>query len=291
MVVQESSESNTGNFPQMTWKQFLEEQPINATAIIKDLWQDESSSSYRKYRILLPTLRLFCREDSCRGLRFFTGKCEHYSSVASNRAHKDFITYVCNDCGKGTKTYCVMFKVAEEPSGAAVKLGELPEQHTELSPKLIKTLDSEYSYFVKGTQCEKLGLGIAAFAYYRRVVEAQKARLIDDVLDVAKLLNLPAEVLQQLETAKTESSFKGAVERIKDAIPQSLFVMGQNPLKLIYKALSDGLHDQTDEKCLELAHAIRVVVTDLSERVQSALSDKKELEEALKKINKFNSKQ
>lgn len=53
---------------------------------------------------------------------------------------------------------------------------------------------------------------------------------------------------------------------------------------LLHNALSEGLHAQTDEECLELATSIRVVLTDLVERMASVLSDHAELKTAVKRL-------
>jgi hypothetical protein len=80
--------------------------------------------------------------------------------------------------------------------------------------------------------------------------------------------------------------FSKAVESAKDAIPQSLLINGQNPLTLLYSALSIGIHEQTDEKCLELAHDVRVVLVELSERLGQALKDEAELDSAVSRLMK-----
>jgi hypothetical protein len=55
---------------------------------------------------------------------------------------------------------------------------------------------------------------------------------------------------------------------------------------LLHSALSEGLHAQTDEDCLERATAIRVVLTDLADRIGHALKDRAELGAALSKLMK-----
>jgi hypothetical protein len=75
-----------------------------------------------------------------------------------------------------------------------------------------------------------------------------------------------------LTAAKNETQFTRAVEVVKHGIPQALLVNGHNPLTLLHKALSEGLHAQTDEECLELATAIRVVLADLVERLKEMRS-------------------
>jgi hypothetical protein len=65
-----------------------------------------------------------------------------------------------------------------------------------------------------------------------------------------------------------------------------LLINGHNPLTLLYSALSIGIHEQTDEKCLELAHDVRVVLIELSERFGQALKDEAELDSAVSRLMK-----
>jgi hypothetical protein len=43
-------------------------------------------------------------------------------------------------------------------------------------------------------------------------------------------------------------------------------------------------HAQTDERCLELAHAVRLVLAELAERLGQALKDEAELNNALSRL-------
>jgi hypothetical protein len=44
------------------------------------------------------------------------------------------------------------------------------------------------------------------------------------------------------------------------------------------------LHNGTDEECLELAQDIRVVLTELAERISQALKDEAELNTAVSRL-------
>jgi hypothetical protein len=107
--------------------------------------------------------------------------------------------------------------------------------------------------FNKGLRSEAQGLGVGAFAYYRQVVENQKDRLIDEIINVANLGNPPPELIAELSEAKGETQFSSAVEKIKHGIPEVLLTGGHNPLTLLHKALSEGLHAGTDDDCLGIA--------------------------------------
>jgi hypothetical protein len=87
-----------------------------------------------------------------------------------------------------------------------------------------------------------------------------------------------------LEEAKRQNQFSAAVEKIKQAIPQVLLINGSNPLALLHKALSEGLHAGTDDDCLEIAQDSRVVLSEFSERLYTALKDDQELKKAASRI-------
>jgi hypothetical protein len=167
-----------------------------------------------------------------------------------------------------------------------LKFGEIPTFGPPTPSRVISILGGEREYYLKGRRAENQGLGIGAFAYYRRVLENQKNRILDEITRVAEKIGAPAEVIEDLNAAKKETQFSRAVGAIKHGIPQALLVGGHNPLTLLHSALSEGLHAQTDERCLELATAIRVVLTDLAERLGSALKEEAELNAAVSRLLK-----
>ena len=92
------------------------------------------------------------------------------------------------------------------------------------------------------------------------------------------------EDIKILQKAQTETQFKKAVEMDKDSNPDVQLIHGHNPITLLYKALSDGLHDQSDEVCLESAESVRVILTELADRIGQALKDDAELRGAVSRL-------
>jgi hypothetical protein len=167
-----------------------------------------------------------------------------------------------------------------------LKLGELPLFGPPTPSRVISLIGPDRKIFLKGRRAEIQGLGIGAFAYYRRVVENQKNRILTEIGKVAARVGARAEDLEKLEAARHETQFSKAVEDVKAALPQILLIDGHNPLTLLHRALSEGLHAQTDEQCLELATSIRVVLTELAERIILALKDEAELKQAVTRLLK-----
>jgi hypothetical protein len=172
----------------------------------------------------------------------------------------------------------------DEEVGTAYKYGELPPYGPPTPARLIRLFGRDREIFLKGRQCENHALGIGAFVYYRRVVESHKNQILDEVIRVSKKIGAPSEMLAALEAAKAEIQFSKALALVKNAIPQALLVNGHNPLMLLHSALSVGLHDQTDESCLALAHDVRVVLIELAERLAQALKDEAELNTAISRL-------
>ena len=228
-----------------------------------------------------PTLQLHC--DNCNGVRNFNTRDSGY---LESHTEKTYLTYKCSNCEKQTKIYSLLILPKE---GIIYKLGEYPTFGPPTPTKLINLLGAERETFLKGRRCENQGLGIAAFAYYRRVVENQKNKIIEEIIKVSKKINVPNEQLNKLNLALSETQFTNAINTAKDSLPESLFISGQNPLLLLYRALSEGVHNLPDEKCLELAQYIRVVLGALADRLSQILKDNQELESAISRLTKINS--
>ncbi|MFA9476940.1 hypothetical protein ACERK3_01410 [Phycisphaerales bacterium AB-hyl4] len=127
-------------------------------------------------------------------------------------------------------------------------------------------------------------MGVGAYAYYRRIVEAQRGRLFDRMIKVTRLKPGADDLVKELEAAKQETQFEKSIRGIKHALPDSLLINGHNPLLLLHNALSEGLHAESDEDCLSLAHDIRVVLTAVAERMAEALREDAELQASVGRL-------
>lgn len=169
-----------------------------------------------------------------------------------------------------------------------VKLGEYPFFGPQIPSKLISLIGPDRELFLKGIKCESQKLGIASFLYYRRVIENQKNRLIDNIALVLKKLEVNREAIDLLETTKNEIQFKTSMDKLKPYLPKELSINNTNPIVLLHKSLSVGLHGLTDEECLEYAKSIRIVLTELADRLKLMLTDQNGLKNAMKKLNQIN---
>jgi hypothetical protein len=166
-----------------------------------------------------------------------------------------------------------------------LKVGEYPVFGPHLPPNVIELLGGDADYFLKGHRSEAQGLGIAAFAYYRRVVENQRTHIFDEIISAAEHVGADTEMIERLKQLKQTWRFQQSVDEIKGCLPQILLIEGQNPLELLHPVLSDSIHDRSDEEALEIAGEIRLVLINLAERIALAKTQSDELKKAVAKLS------
>lgn len=271
--------------PEYALTDFLESHPPCQAVRISKLAKKEWRKDYVEYmdEFLAPQIQLHCSNESCNGLRFF----RFVGSAKPVISHDDYtffyVTYRCYNCLKEEKTFSLAAKMDSKHSdtGHCYKFGELPNFGPPTPSRLIKLIGPDREEFLSGRRCENQGLGVGAFIYYRRVVENQKNRILEEIIKVSEKIGASPEKVTVLKEAVKETQFSTALKNAKDAIPESLLINGHSPLLLLHSALSEGVHALSDEQCLELASSVRIVLGELSERLSQALKDEAELSKAL----------
>ncbi len=168
--------------------------------------------------------------------------------------------------------------------GSGWKFGEFPPFGPQTPPGVLRLIQPDHELYLQGRRAENSGFGIGAYAYYRRVVENQKGRIIGKMIDAAKRLGAKPSVIEVLEDAAKQNQFTAAVDSIKQGLPETLLINGHNPLLLLHNALSEGIHENPDDHCLELAQDIRLVLTELAKRIAQATKDEAELDGAVGRL-------
>jgi hypothetical protein len=233
------------------------------------------------YRLQTPELDLHC--ENCGGTRAFRFTRE-YATTLSEGLEFDELDYECKNCKEGNKfrkRFCIAI-LGEGKTGAVQKIGEYPAYSPVTSRKVYDLIGENHrELFLKGRRAELRGLGIGAFAYYRRIVDDQKDLIIEQLEKVAKRLGVSPDVLKVFARAKVEDQFTNAIKQIKDALPPALFISGHNPLTILYDVLSDGIHDLTDEECLAHARTVRTLLIALADRISEISKDEAKVQEAI----------
>ena len=221
-----------------TFSEFLQNTPPNQLVHISDLAMPFLEE------IRTPALELHCPDDLCNGIRVF--RCTVVSNGGKNLEPRTvyyfYVTYRCSNCEKTLKLYSLSAQIDTigESHGTCYKFGEYPPYGPPVPPKLIKLIGPDRDIFLKGRRCENQGFGIGAFAYYRRVVENQKNRILGEIVKVSKKIGAPQDKIDTLSDAIEETQFSTVLNMAKDAIPENLLIDGHSPMRLLHHALSRG---------------------------------------------------
>jgi hypothetical protein len=273
---------NEADEPVIGLAEFLESHPPGSGATLASVVRPSRPNS-QSLEFVNAEIRLHCGSSKCGGMRSFTCKKDSGFSI-SGEWDERFLTYVCRNCGQTSRIYALRTRATTGDRAEVYKMGELPPFGPPMPARVISLIGPERDLFLKGRRAENQGLGVGAFAYYRRVIESQWKRLVEEIIRVGERVGASSKMIATLQEALKEAQFSKAVESIKEGIPDVLKISGQNPLTLLYKALSEGLHDEADEHCLALASSVRIILTELAERIAQALKDEKELQEAVTRL-------
>ncbi len=214
----------------LVFAHFLESCGPDSTRHVSDLLATSRTSG--NTILLTPEIELHCDNEICNGVRRF--QC-HDTNYISGNLDFEFVKYLCKNCGQTQKTFAlVVVPDANRSSGRVQKLGEIPPFGPPTPPRVMKLVGEDRELFLKGRRAELRGLGIGAFAYYRRVVEEQKGRIIEEIGKVAAKIKPSKETAELFAKAKIETQFSTAIDMIKSAIPETLLIDGHNPLTLLH---------------------------------------------------------
>jgi len=235
--------------------------------------------------------KLYCSFEDCKGYKFFEmlyDNCQ--TDIGLRDVSINRLPFRCCNCKQTNYEFFleITSTVRENAVSNSIfkiqKVGQFPRHGKAIPKKASKLIGKERNLFFKGAISENQGMGIGAFSYYRRVLDAQKDKIFDEVIKVLNLSTGNETLIQELTEAKAENQFTNAVKKIKTALPDGLKINGHDPLSLLYSALSEGLHNHTDEECLENAQDIKMVLFQFSERLNSALKDDAELNSAVNRL-------
>lgn len=238
------------------------------------------------FDVSVPYIGVYCNHEHCQKTMIFrsSSNISIYVRRVEGYLNTVYCEYRCSNCKQSEKLFALLIMANMDQVLIIKKIGENPAYGPHTPAYLTKMLGEDRENFLKGRRCETQNLGIAAFAYYRRIVEDQKDRIFDKIINVVEKTSPDNELVQELKSAKTETQFTKSVEMIKRTLPQSLLINGENPLLLLHSALSEGLHNHTDEECLIIAQDVRTVLSELAAKLKSALNERNEVTDAVKRL-------
>jgi len=285
----------------MTENEFPNQPESTAKRLLRDLFE-----KFPLYRALKLTskdlyrvpeiLNLYCGQNVCSSERLF-----ELESIAptvsfiksygnSVVAHFGFThsVYKCRNCGAYRYHFLLEWKF-DDGKSTIRKCGQNPAQETRIDPVLARHLGKSGSEFLeKGQRCRTFSFGLAAVSYVRRVVEDRMNALLD-LLKEEKLSGWTAEELEEFEAAKTSWQFSRKLEYAAELLPAYLRPGGENPLARLHDLTSDGLHNKSEDECIEIFDLCIAVLTFVFREMELHRSGAEEYKKAIKLLTRSTS--
>ena len=165
------------------------------------------------------------------------------------------------------------------------KVGCVPEKLVRLDKSISKHFDKETnSWLFKAKSCLFANLGIGAFAYCRRIIEKELIKIIEEIRELPESDRL--EIGKLLEQYEANPSTSTIYDNIYKFLPNSLKDLGDNPISLLYKTTSSGLHSLTEEDCLEKAESVIKILEYTISKINEEKSKIKDIKDEIKKLRK-----
>lgn len=261
----------------MPERQFLEEYPL-----------------YRKFRISLPThlkelpkpaIKMRCEIEKSN--QTFNMIRDYFNAnLGSNQLCKGStreVQYNCQSCGKFERYF--MLEFGEDDGGDYVmKVGQSPSWDITPDKALEKMLGVRAQYYSRALVCESQSYGIGAFAYYRRIVEEIIDDLLSEIADIVENDEQKEKYKIALENAKKTKVTQDKISLVKDLLPDSLRPGGMNPLSVLHEVLSEGIHGQTDERCMDMSSDVRTVLEYLVNQTSITKAAKNAFTTSMKRL-------
>ena len=188
------------------------------------------------------------------------------------------IVYACTSCGDFGRYFFVKLD-----SEYVMKVGQEPPWDISVDRALQQLLGKRVSYYKKGLICESQTYGIGAFGYYRRIVEEIIDELLEHVPDVMTGEDRQ-KYLEGLELVKQTKVTEEKIQLVKDLLPPILRPEGLNPLSILHDVLSEGLHAESDDRCIELAMQVREVLVFLVNQIEQSKVAGKNFTENMRRL-------
>lgn len=195
------------------------------------------------------------------------GNCGHVTTwqrVGFEIAEKGFpdaymVRFRCVLCtGQHLRIWIRTSRVGAGTPWQLRKVGQDPPWDASLPAELKALNADDQDLYRRGLVSLSQGYGLAAVAYFRRVVENNVHSLCDLVVEASRAEGDDRRVAE-LEEVRRGRVAEEKLRAIVGLLPAVLRVGGRNPLKELYDGYSAALHGLPDDECAAVALRLKTV--------------------------------
>jgi predicted DNA-binding protein len=262
---------------------FLADWPLYRTFKYQgDMW----SRTNAYYTFTFPrSVRLYCSEEECQTTQVW--EVQNGSFTSNSSAFDQFISvsFTCRNCQRSRVHYFLHVKVNQK-GGQIAKVGQWPPLSREADPIVVAGWGNADKLLYRDAMTfRNANKGIGALPYLRRIIENH----IHDVLDLILAANQrkPLAGFDQtaFERIRTSHRFSEKLDFARDYLPSDLTPVGYpNPIGALYELISDGLHERTEEECVEIFDRCKVAFEYVVRKLTEAKQQDEAYIEAIQKL-------
>ena len=217
-----------------------------------DLW---FQNRYGRFELSFPqVLTLYCDERECKKIQIWERESgPHLGDDSTIVSRFATVIFQCRNCLRAQVFYCLDFDVNQK-GGQITKIGQRPPLSREPDPVVVADWGKGDKLLYRDAMTfRNSNKGIGALPYLRRIIENH----IQGVLDLIAGANQrnPIAGFDQAEFEKVRSShrFSEKLDFARDHLPAGLTPGGSpNPIGTLYDLISEGLHERTEEECVDI---------------------------------------
>jgi hypothetical protein len=196
-----------------------------------------------------------------------------------------YAIYKCRNCARRFHRFLFSWHYADGHS-LFFKCGQWPAQETRIDPILRRSLgETDAGLLEKAQRCRNFSFGIAAVSYLRRVVEDRMGVFLD-LLKAERIREWSVDELAEFELAKGSWQFTRKLEYAAELLPPYLRPAGENPLARLHDLASDGLHNKSEDECIEIFDMCLAVLTYVFRELEIHRSSAEEYKAAMKLLKR-----
>jgi len=244
-------------------KTFLETAPLYS-------WREFKQPQLNRSSLWIQEIDAYC--DICQLQRPFQDLRSRGAgsgmSISALKSGVSYFEFSCVSCRKSKREYLVE-QVLIDGKIRLQKYGELPRAKLARNRVLQKFLKDDLDNYEKAMICLSHEYGVAAFAYFRRVVENNINKLLDLVTEDAQSSGGDRATLDAISELRKDTPMSEKIRVANLALPSHLKPDGLNPLGRLYQVLSEGVHSLSEAECLKKAKATSECLTFLVSELAS----------------------
>ena len=153
------------------------------------------------------------------------------------------------------------------------KVGQYPPLQINPEPIFKNFLSKpDVKFYEKGKMLFNQNFGIGALAYWRRIIENEIKRIATSTMTSEANAKLIFEPLLKDKKLKITD----IIDKLTQYLPAQALIDGENPFKVLYSSVSDGIHNLNEDQCSErsknIEQLLKHVITSLNQEREKKLN-------------------